>query len=377
MRKALEHLLTQPADHLGLSYEIYAKIDPATGKIPDQDRQGWLDNLCQSSKKLPEGYSDAYERWKTSFATAQEKPWAREGTLTSRMLVGHGLSSATDVGLTLHPTWGVPYIPGSALKGLLAHYIEHHYGPYDDDQGDDRQDWRGVTWDGKSIARGPGDLYKILFGAPDSIEEPRGASQGHIIFHDALLVPPPADTALLETDVLTVHQKDYYNAAHSDQPHVPAPCDYDDPNPVSFLTASPGLSFLFILSGPKDWADLAGALLSDALQDWGIGGKTSVGYGHITFSQDAIDYEAIERKANIQAASSSPIVEDIKAWFGQNQGLTAREKVRQFDERWSAEIDQQGNSALRGAIWDLIKENVPRDSRTKEWLNAWKAKLSP
>jgi CRISPR-associated protein Cmr6 len=35
------------------------------------------------------------------------------------------------------------------------------------------------------------------------------------------------------------------------------------------------------LSGPPDWTEFAGRLLRDALEQWGVGGKTSAGYGRL------------------------------------------------------------------------------------------------
>jgi CRISPR-associated protein Cmr6 len=54
-----------------------------------------------------------------------------EVELLSRLLVGHGTQSPTEVGLTTHRTWGVPVVPGTALKGLLSHYVDAVYGPRD------------------------------------------------------------------------------------------------------------------------------------------------------------------------------------------------------------------------------------------------------
>jgi CRISPR-associated protein Cmr6 len=50
---------------------------------------------------------------------------------------------------------------------------------------------------------------------------------------------------------------------------------------VAFLTVRPGQRLLFALSGPADWTELAERLLRDALEKWGVGGKTSTGYGRL------------------------------------------------------------------------------------------------
>jgi CRISPR-associated protein Cmr6 len=209
------------------------------------------------------------------------------------LLIGHGNSSASGVGITVHHTWGVPVIPGSALKGLVAHYVDATYGPNEPDrkpweqQGDERTraDYQGLTWRGRRIESGPGTVYRALFGAPDAREDDAmrehgfdaGASAGLITFHDALYVPDSiADNNPFAADVLTVHQKGYYVSSGAS-----APNDYDSPNPVAFLTVRPGARLLFALSGPAEWTNLAEKLLRDALARWGVGGKTSAGYGRL------------------------------------------------------------------------------------------------
>jgi hypothetical protein len=56
--------------------------------------------------------------------------------------------------------------------------------------------------------------------------------------------------------------------------------------PVSFLSARPGAQFLIALSGPPGWPELAQHLLLEALALWGVGGKTSSGYGRMVRHDD-------------------------------------------------------------------------------------------
>lgn len=210
-------------------------------------------------------------------------------------------------------------IPGSALKGMLNHYVDAVYGPEDRSKhpmdptltGDakKRARFQGVTWEGKRIKRGPGEVHRALFGAPPSDEDEAilktltagtddagrahasaqiGARQGIVTFHDALFVPRNTDQRLpLSRDVLTVHQKPYYDRrgkkledreVHEDNRGT-APNDYNSPIPVSFLSVRPGTRFLIALTGPSDWTQFAGRKLLEALQEWGVGGKTAAGYG--------------------------------------------------------------------------------------------------
>jgi CRISPR-associated protein Cmr6 len=259
------------------------------GKVPDARRAEWLSALAALA--VAPDYSRSFQRWKTSFSAPGDRVF--ELVLASRLLVGHGNSSAIDVGITVHHAWGVPVIPASALKGLVAHFVDATYGPNEperrpwEQEGDERAraDYQGVTWRGRRIERGPGAVYRALFGAPDAQEDDAmrergfdaGASAGLVTFHDALYVPKGgADDRPFAADVLTVHQKDYYDSSGGSWPN-----DYDSPNPVAFLTVRPGARLLFALSGPADWTELAERLLRDALEKWGVGGKTSAGYGRL------------------------------------------------------------------------------------------------
>ncbi len=285
MRHALESLGVP--EHLGLAYDSWAPVRN-DGSVAEADRPHWLSTL--EALAISPDYPRAFERWKASLTASGD--CALELVLASRLLVGHGNASAISVGMTVHHTWGVPVIPGSAIKGLLAHFVDAVYGPDSDmppsqqsEAERDRAPYRGVTWSGRRIERGPGEVYRALFGAPDAEKDAEmlergidaGASAGLVAFHDALYVPQsaPGDRPFA-ADVLTVHQKTYYNSSGQSWPN-----DYDSPNPVAFLTVRPGTRMLMALSGPADWTDLTKRLLICALEQWGIGGKTSAGYGRL------------------------------------------------------------------------------------------------
>lgn len=359
MRSVLRNLGTP--DHPGLAYEVWAEVAGDTGKVADGQLDEWLEGVAGIAVNVD--YARAFEHWKRSFADGRSR--LAEMVLASRLLIGHGNSSATDVGLTLQRTWGVPMIPGSALKGLLAHYVDTLYGPEVagrapndaglSDEEKERARFQGVTWKERSIEFGPGEVYRALFGSPDAEGENgfgrTDAVRGAVVFHDALYIPDSgAEDKPLATDVLTVHQKVYYD--HTGQN---APSDYDSPNPVRFLTVRPGTKFLIALSGPADWTEFAVGLLKEALSEWGVGGKTSLGYGRVS------GFEPV----TVCPQVSSEMVAQFSAWLDDQAGETPRRRLKKVQGEW---LDRLRSLSLpeREAAADLIRKHVRRSKIGKE-----------
>lgn len=235
-----------------------------------------------ASLPVPLGYGLAFERWQAALESlrAEAKPGEVRlgvGQVQDRLVVGLGGASPVETHITLHQRYGVPYIPGSALKGLAASYARRVLGLVP------------RSSDGKSNgSNAPLGPYEVLFGDTDDA--------GYITFFDALPVVDLSDKlvlgerhplqaaqkrrafpdSLLEADVLTVHHRDYYMI---DDAQLKAPADWDAPNPVSFLSAVG--SYLVALKGPEKWAAYAFDVLTRALEEEGVGAKTSTGYGRL------------------------------------------------------------------------------------------------
>lgn len=280
MRNSLPRL--RPS-HFALAYDSWASVDESgehAGKVAptrgrnEQPRAAWLNEL-ESLEIDPDYAAHAFPLWERSLIEGGCA--TRQIELTSRMLVGHGNSSAAEVGLTVHHTWGVPIIPGSALKGLCAHYTAATYGSRD-------TGFAGPVWEEpgrRRVVGQPGHFYRALFGAPDVDND---ASAGLVVFHDALYVPGspegPHANRPFAVDVLTVHQRAYYGQLEGQtQPGQRWPNDYDSPNPVGFISVRPRTKLLLAVGGDPRWTDLALCLLAEAIENWGAGGKTAAGYG--------------------------------------------------------------------------------------------------
>ena len=182
----------------------------------------------------------------------------------TRLLIGMGYRNGAEVGLGLHHTYGVPYLPGSSVKGLVRTWAAD-YGGADD----------------ATLIR--------LFGSPSKDEGGEANhQQGAVHFHDAF----PTAFPKLERDVLTPHFGPYYGDPAEEPPAV-----WHDPNPVTFLVVAKsqpfGFSFAARTAGPyaarPGDAERVKGWLEDALAWLGIGGKTGAGYGRFeTPAYDAL-----------------------------------------------------------------------------------------
>lgn len=342
MRNALRELIGQPPyypDHAGLAYDVYAPLDNTQKLDPHPEtRNAWFRHLERIS--IPEGYKYTLERWVQSLEGSSSTQKTAYRTL-GRLLVGHGNAAPSEVGITLHRTWGVPMIPGSSIKGLLSHYIATTYGPDGSERQEeyrDRAPFKGLGWKDRRIVEAPGEFHGWLFGSPE-IDEGKGKAQkGSLVMHDALWLPGKETKYIpLKRDILTVHQKDYYRSF----PPQSFPNDYDDPTPVSFLSVGPGARFLFTwsLTGSIPYADPKAIsarverYLQEALANWGIGGKISAGYGRMVPCSDALPQPKRAR---------SGAVKEFEAWLEarKNAGVNNRPLLTEIEAQWLERLRQ-------------------------------------
>lgn len=248
-------------------------------------------------------YSLLHERWLQTAKGTCGCSFSLATPAGARLIVGLGNESPLETGLTLHHTYGVPIIPGSALKGLTAHFCDQVLGQADPTL---RQNYKTVQQDAQGREVVEYGAHQLLFGDTDS--------SGFIVFHDAWI--DPASLAQegegLLLDVMTPHHGDYYGDKRYDckgqplQDQLIPPTDFDDPIPVQFLSVRG--TFHFALSWNDgaplpleeakqraDWLAFAKSVLVTALDDWGVGGKTSSGYGRLvdpTLSKPVVTIDA-------------------------------------------------------------------------------------
>lgn len=197
-----------------------------------------------------------------------------------RMVQGLGIESVYETSMTLHHVYGIPYIPASALKGMVRSWIiVTEYGGKEEIALSDQRfcDWFGCPAELMVEEESESDPKKKRKRKHTS--HYKEARKGELVFFDAF----PQKKPRLEIDVMNPHYSPYY----SDKTGQTPPADYHNPIPVFFLTVG-DTSFQFIV-GSHNSETLQQSLKSKNIFDWlkfalenhGIGAKTAVGYGYM------------------------------------------------------------------------------------------------
>lgn len=193
-----------------------------------------------------------------------------------RMVVGLGNESVYETSMTLHHIYGIPYIPGSALKGVIrSHIIKELFGKNINGELD-------LKYAENEALNDQG--FCDIFGCPKESYY-KESRQGKIIFFDALPISLPN----IKPDVMNPHYGPYYSDTQGKTP----PADYHNPIPIFFLTVEK-TQFEFII-GVKEKSNALIQMgkfqnkwifeatfewMKKALMEHGIGAKTAVGYGY-------------------------------------------------------------------------------------------------
>lgn len=214
------------------------------------DKRAVLDALVKSVQddNFRNIYKESYAQWQESLDGRALILKAKTG---SRFLSGLSYGAAMHVGFSLHHTYGVPYIPGSTVKGACRAIAELEASEMGDDENK------------KEL-----QLINQIYGGGDT--------NGRVIFLDAFPEPLAKKTSLMmELDVITPH----HTKANSDEEGYESAPDIEEPVPVEFAVVPEGITycFAFICPDETDREILTRHWFSAC--DEGFGAKTSSGYG--------------------------------------------------------------------------------------------------
>lgn len=254
---------------------FYDRFSGADWQVGDEGKRGWIESVT-GPRGNRQALEDAARRMAALGAALQAQ--VADFKTEASFATGLGLSHPVENGMTWHPTLGVPYLPGSSVKGLLRGWCD----AWMEHESDSARDALVARW----------------FGSPDAV--------GTLSFFDAL----PTGQLTLVADVMTPHLGKWYEQGddirsardYADK----APADWHSPVPVPFLVVGRGASFRFMiaprLSGntaadaqARQDSQAAMQALAQALEWAGAGAKTATGYGRM-------QREGAQREADLAAA---------------------------------------------------------------------------
>jgi CRISPR-associated protein Cmr6 len=329
MPNACRHNLRQVAGHgqfanPGLALQRYL--------TDNGDNHGAAKALLErvQASPAPQVYKTAFQRYKA----ALPNPLQIELTLGGPMALGLGMSSPLEVGLTTLHTYGMPYIPGSAIKGVCRDVAE------------------ALRTEGHVGA----EQFLTLIGDQKNA--------GMCVFYDAWYIPE-GDCKPFHRDVVTVHHPAYYQ-----QKGAAWPTDFDDPNPVPFIVVKPGARFLFAVKLPSpEWEGFVTKLLVHAMTTHGVGGKTNAGYGwfeapagHGTVREQENQGAEPRTPEQVWPACAGEKKPDKRGGFSitlkhaNERVMLTQSEWTKLTSRWSTEVRravEQGSKTVRATIKDV------------------------
>ena len=311
---------------------------------------------------------------------------------------GLGNEHPTENGFAFLNPYGLPYLPGSGIKGVLRQAArELASGEWGDGQG-----WS----DEKTHLLGKIELSTIdaLFGL-ESQDGEKEHVRGALSFWDAI---PQIHGNSLAVDIMTPHQSHYYQQKSDRKSGVStSPHDSGAPNPISFLTLPPKTQFTFQvlcdlahlerlapdLAHQQRWQTLLRAAFEHAFAWLGFGAKTAVGYGAMREDESVrrarqeaqAEAEKTKRTANLSPAQQliAAFVDELrnkheafpslKETPNANFHSKARALAKAAHEGadWNAEDKLAAALAIEEWLPKLVKVDI-KDERKKLKLSALK-----
>ena len=243
-----------------------------------------------------------------------------EAEAVASFATGLGNEHPLENGFAFLNPYGLPYLAGSGVKGVLRQAARELAS----EEWGDHSEWEGVAID-------------ALFG----IEGDDGDSQhfrGVLSFWDVI---PQLKGDSLSVEIMTPHQSHYYQ--NSETPH-----ESGAPNPIFFLAVPPESTFVFHvqcdlprlqntasdLADHDKWKTLLTQAFEHAFKWLGFGAKTAVGYGAMQEDEKA---KAQRERVLAEAVAVATALEKRKAlelltpeeqaWMGHEPIVIAFEQV--------------------------------------------------
>ena len=313
--------------------------------IGSDEKRKVLNQICSHTETETDALKAIVKR---QLLTAQSVgAYMVSGILTSPFVTGMGNPHPVENGFSFLSPYGVPYLPGSSIKGIVRRAAEE-LALMDDNSGwtiprvwtlfgfesgsayltgkckrlseawpdvfgkwalnnanTDKllRAWLEIIYPDKDRKedkpeRSPSEILLSWIG--EKGKNARGEIQwkGILRFWDAF----PSGDVRLDVDIMNPHHRGYYEGKNF--PH-----DSEQPVPIFFLVMKPGAQFNFFIEAEDrlglleligDWKSLIREAFNYAFDWLGFGAKTAVGYG--AFKRDTEAEQRIEKDRRAEQA---------------------------------------------------------------------------
>lgn len=285
--------------------------------------------------------------------TSQDQLLILDALSISPFTTGLGNEHPLENGFTFLNPYGLPYFPGSGVKGVLRQAArELASGEWGENFG-----WKSSTID-------------LLFGKERTASGDH--QRGALIFWDVI---PQIKGKTLEVEVMTAHMSHYYQNGES--PH-----ESGSPIPINFITIPPDSTFTFFiqcndkflaqlpelppeLRETGQWKELLRAAFEHAFSWLGFGAKTSVGYGAMREDSNASEdrAEAARQLDFEQLSDEEQQIRRLEKVFleeTERQELTANGETNAMRKKLLNDALEWDDEKLRTEAAELIKSTLKR-----------------
>lgn len=269
--------------------------------------------------------------------------------LESRLAINLADSLIQNAGICLDRLFGLPFIPGSAIKGVCRHAALEELKS-------------ASAHDQKKLF----DLFYSIFGTSDNdfsngqlrqfmhLLAKRAENQKGAI---AFLPAYPVNEARVVVDLTNVHYPDYYRTGRIEELSNERP----RPNPFPAVEMGAHFAFCLVLNGINRDTDLlahAKRWLEEALTVRGLGAKTSSGYGWFSLRPDIQQQLLDEERREAEAAvAEARIVAEAQAKADQEAVRRAAMPPEEVaKERFTAMSQQDFATAVSGIATLSVSE---------------------
>lgn len=358
----------------GLRFGMYFQgwTDDWKKQIPDQKKNESppVKSACKLNPNDKDSMVSLLKRQQANFkaVSGSSNGLQLEAISTSPFATGLGNEHPTENGFAFLNPYGLPYLPGSGVKGVLRQAARELASG----------EWGESNWTDKEA------YITALFGPEPGADD---LTRGALTFWDVI---PQIKGDHLAVEIMTPHQKHYYQEGQS--PH-----DSGQPIPITFLTVPPGSGFTFHVqcnlallqhsaeepAQDEQWQALLQAAFEHAFAWLGFGAKTAVGYG--AMEKDRAKQAAREEELRQQQEAERKAREQAE----RQQAIATMNPVEKaIAEHLDARVDKNQPeinallAGLKGGVWSgelvpgIAKILMDKMQAEKKWRET-SAKKNP